>query len=143
MQTHESIKKAAAFLLAVVLLFSAVPVTVHAADKEQEKENGYKNASAEVLPEQITVENRITFTGQISPHEELPDNGELFSWFVERELYGYDMALFGIAGRNSLNAEEQAVYDVLKQNIENVALAGGSTVFTLSDIPGLKMTWTN
>ena len=80
---------------------------------------------------------------RVIPEEELPENGELFDLFVQRELYGYDMAVFGTAARGKLNAMEQAIYDELRAGIEAVAVSGGSTVFALPEVAGLKTKWTN
>ena len=90
-------------------------------------------------PEIITE----TVTLQVTSDLELPDHEELFAAFVERELYDYDIAFFGTAARAGLNAVEKAIYDALKAKIEYVALHGGSTEFTLDNIPGLKTSWTN
>ena len=93
-------------------------------------------------PDEI-FEEEETATVQIVPDMDLPDNEELFAAFAERELYGYEMATFGVAARAHLNEAEQALYDVLKANIETVAEEGGSTVFTLPELSGLKYQWTN
>ena len=98
-------------------------------------------AAAEApVPVEPVVE---TVTMQTAPEVDLPDNEELFAAFAERELYGYEAATFGTTARAGLNAIEQQIYDALKAKIEEVALNGGSTVFSVSDISGMKTTWTN
>ena len=72
----------------------------------------------------------------------LPDNSELFSYYVEQQLYGYEFSTFGTKAREQLNPIEQQIYDVLKAKIEDVAARGGSAVFELSNVPGLKTTFT-
>jgi hypothetical protein len=88
-----------------------------------------------------TVDTRAAV--QSAPDVGLPENEELFAYFAEQELYGYGMSAYGVAARKNLTDIEQAIYDVLKAEIEVVAASGGSTVFTVSDINGLKTTWTN
>ena len=77
------------------------------------------------------------------PESDLPDNDELFAMYAEQILYGYEMSTFGTKAREGLNTIEQAIYDALKEKIVNVAQNGGSTVFTLGNIEGLKTSWTN
>ena len=84
-----------------------------------------------------------TVTETFVPDVDLPDSEDLFSCFVERELYSYDATTFGTAARANLSATEQAIYDALKNKIEAVAVSGGSTQFVLSGIDGIKTSWTN
>ena len=80
---------------------------------------------------------------------ELPENEKLFGYFVEREFYGNEKSIvkraglskpatFGTAARESLNDVEKAIYDLLKEQIEYVAINGGGTAFQAIDAPGLK-----
>ena len=91
--------------------------------------------------EPVTLEDKATV--HAAPAVDLPDNAELFAGFVERELYDLEISTFGTAARAELNAVEQEIYDVLKAGIETVALSGGSTVFPVSGISGLKINWSN
>ena len=84
-----------------------------------------------------------TVTMQSAPNVDLPDNEELFAFFAERELYDYEAATFGTTARTGLTATEQAIYDALKVKIESIAVNGGSTEVVLSEVSGLKITWTN
>ena len=91
-----------------------------------------------VQPEQ-TAWQQVTLT--CAPDVGLPDNDELFAYFAEQKLYGYEMATFGTRARENLKLIEQNIYDALKVKIENVAANGGSTVFTLTSVEGLTTTW--
>ncbi len=63
---------------------------------------------------------------------ELPSNDELFAGYVDKEFLG-EVATFGTSARERLaDGAQKNMYDVLKENIENVA--GGtleSTVFSI------------
>ena len=109
----------------MALLLGNFPVTGFAADTDVQK----------TVAETISV--------QADPEVDLPENEELFAGFVERELYGYEMATFGTLARENLSAKEKVIYDALKPEIEKIAKNGGSTVFDLSEISGLKTKWTN
>ena len=54
-----------------------------------------------VEPDGIIGLDTVTteFSVQSAPDVDLPENEELFSCFVEQELYGYGMATYGIAAR--------------------------------------------
>ena len=79
----------------------------------------------------------------VASETELPDNDELFWYFVEQKLYGYEMATFGTKARERLNDIEKKIYDELKTKIETVANEGGSTVFELDLASmGIKNQWT-
>lgn len=85
----------------------------------------------------------VTVTNSVAADENLPENDELFALYAEGKLYGYELSTFGTAAREKLNPVEQSIYDALKAEIESVAANGGSTVFTLTDVPGLKTVWTS
>lgn len=85
----------------------------------------------------------VTVSNSVAADADLPENDELFALYAEGKLYGYEMSTFGTAAREGLNPVEQSIYDALKAEIESVAANGGNTVFTLSDVPGLKTVWTN
>ena len=74
---------------------------------------------------------------------DLPENEELFDAFAEREFFGYDMATFGRSARRSLSDVEAKIYDTLKLKIEDIAVKGGKTDITITDLGDLKTTWTN
>lgn len=116
-------KRLFSMLLCAVLLLSNAPV----AFAQTPEENFEEVETAEV---------------QIVPDMELPDDAELFAAFADRELYGYEMATFGVAAREHLNEVEQEIYDALKAEIEAVAANGGSTAFSLSEVSGLRTEWT-
>lgn len=113
----------------MILQYAAVPVFAN--------ENDEGTESTEVVSEkEAVIRSACTVAG-------MPDNNELFSYYVEQKLYGYEFSTFGTKARELLNPVEQQFYDVLKAKIEDVAARGGSAIFELSNIPGLKTTFTN
>lgn len=109
-------------LLSMVMLMGCFPMVGFAAETDT-----------------VGAQFRVT----AAPAVEMPDNEELFAYFVQRELYGYGTDFYGTAAREKLNATEQAIYDVLKTKVEAVAVEGGSSVFAVPGISGLKTAWTN
>ena len=93
--------------------------------------------------EEMLEDETGTISGVITLDTDLPENDELFALFVEQELYGYEMSTFGTKQREGLNAAGKGIYDALKPKIEHVALNGGSSVFALTNVSGLKMNYTN
>lgn len=124
MSVNKRIQKVLGILLVLCMLLQIVPVMAFAAGDD--------------LGEQ-QAEISMTF----APDADLPENDELFAYYVDSKLYGYEIATFGTRARERLNAAEQGLYDALKPKIEAVALSGGSTVFTLSEVSGLKTSWSN
>ena len=123
-------KKLTAWALSAAMLSSMLPAPVFAAGSNAAK----------------TLET-VTKTVAVSPEIDLPSNDELFAYYADQVLYGYEMATFGTAAREKLSTLEQKIYDTLKPQIEAVAKNGGSTVFTLPELSelttlGLKTTWT-
>ena len=123
---------------------------IEATDVSEEMEDSATMEELAVTEDAVAEEASVpvepvveTVTVQIAPEVDLPDNAELFAAFAERELYGNETAVFGTTARISLNAIEQQIYDSLKANIETVASSGGTTVFSVSGISGMKTTWTN
>jgi len=102
-----------------------------------------------LVPQPAYAAASVTSTVEVTeaitpvPEEDLPENDALFALYAEGKLYSYEMATFGTAAREKLNPVEQSIYDALKAQIESVAANGGSTAFTLSDVPGLKTVWTS
>ena len=161
----ERTKRIVSMVLCLAMLLGNFPVVSFAAERDglcehhtEHLECGYvegesacgfeceicAKAEEETAEPAISAETVYTVTSQTAaPDIGLPDNEELFTYFAERELYGYDMATYGTAARENLNAIEQAIYDALKAQIETVAVSGGSTVFAISGISNLKTTWTN
>lgn len=82
--------------------------------------------------------------------EDAWDTEELFVGYVEKTFYGNrEAALFGISAREKLSVSEKAMYDFLKEKIEQVA-AGEltSAVFCVDTVTceqwensGIKMRW--
>jgi len=119
----KNLKKVFSFLLSFCMVVQYLPMAVFAAESEEIVE---LESAAEVFV----------------PDIEYPENDELFQIFVEEKLYDYEIATFGTRARETLNDAEKALYDALKTRIEEVALNGGSTVFVLNEVPGLKTSWT-
>ena len=91
----------------------------------------------------------FTVTKTVDLSQELPGtNDELFSAYLEQELYAPiygGFSLFGTSAGNTLNASQKLMYDALKSRIEKVANGTStSTVFTIdpSTIAGLQCTFT-
>lgn len=104
------------------------------------------NTNMSVFALSVTQDEQTEMVTMTSaPETELPENDELFWYFAEEKLYGYEMATFGTRAREGLTDTEKAIYDELKSRIVTVANNGGSTVFEidLSGISNLKTTWTN
>ena len=93
--------------------------------------------------ETVPLEETETVTVTIQPEVELPEPQELFAGYADSVLYGYETSTYGTVARDRLNAVEKGFYDTLKGRIETVAANGGSTVFALSSVKGLKTSWTN
>ena len=93
--------------------------------------------------ENVPVEETETVTVTIQPEVELPEPQELFAGYADSVLYGYETNTYGTVARGRLNTIEKRFYDVLKGRIETVAANGGSTVFSLSPVKGLKTSWKN
>lgn len=119
-------KKCLGILLALSIVLQCVPATVFA-------------AAAASLTESVSDTVIVT----AAPEVDLPDNDELFAMYAQQRLYECEWDTFGTKARSGLNTVEQCIYDELRARIEKVAASGGSTEFDLSDITGLKMTWTN
>lgn len=161
MSVKERINRWISVLMCLCMLVQYGPVTAFAQEDLTQHQTGWEEncqqeetvsapaAMADVPeePEQAESEQiSVTVTVQDIPDVDLPDNEELFRYFAERELYGYDMATYGTAAREKLNPIEQQIYDILKAQIEAVAGNGGNTSFAIADlsgISGLKTTWTN
>ena len=161
MSVKERINRWISVLMCLCMLVQYGPVTAFAQEDLTQHQTGWEEncqqeetvsapaAMADVPeePEQAESEQiSVTVTVQDIPDVDLPDNEELFRYFAERELYGYDMATYGTAAREKLNPIEQQIYDILKAQIEAVAGNGGNTSFVIDDlsgISGLKITWTN
>lgn len=147
--TMKGIQRFISGWLAVCMVLSMLPMRVFATETNPTQEtNEAETVTEETVEQETSVPVSMepvteTVTVQIVPEVELPDNTELFAAFAERELYGYETATFGITARARLNAIEQRIYDTLKAKIETVALSGGSTVFSVSGISGMKTTWTD
>ena len=116
------------FLLCAVMLLGYFPVMGFAAEEATKNDSLEKKSVSNV---------------------KLPDNEKLFGYFVEREFYGNEKSIakragisnsatFGTAARESLNDVEKAIYDLLKEQIEHVAINGGGTHFQAIDAPDLK-----
>ena len=118
-------KRILSYLLCAAMFISQMSTAVFAQETEE---------SAETFEETVTIE----YTAE---DDDLPDNDELFAYFVEEQLYDYEASTFGTQYRNKLNDVEQAIYDVLREKITYVALIGGSTDFAVSKASGLKTTW--
>lgn len=105
-----------------------------------------ENTPQETLPDEPKgperVERNVVDTVQVILDTDLPENGELFFYYVDQKLHGYDMSFFGTVGRGRLNEAEQEIYDILKAKIETVASSGGKTEFAVSGTSKLKMEWT-
>ena len=114
-----------AMTLAVVLAGTTVDMTgltVHATENVQvETVENPGEATGEIssVTEQSESE---TITVKSIPEVELPENQELFMYYVEQKLYGYEMMTFGTQARAGLNTIEQAIYDALKANITKTFL---------------------
>ena len=100
-------------------------------------------APATAEEEDVPLEQSETVTVLVQPDVELPEPQELFEGYVDSVLYGYEASTYGTVARGWLNTAEKGFYDALKGRIESVAANGGSTVFALSSIKGLKTSWTN
>ncbi len=118
-------------ILISILMLTQLAVPAFAAEPDAAAE------PAEMISEAVSV------TGTVCPDTDLPDNDELFSLYVDQQLYGYAFSTFGTKARERLSAADQEFYDVLKAKIEAVAENGGSTRFTLNDLSWLKTSWTN
>ncbi len=90
----------------------------------------------------------LTVTQTVQPTVELPGSSEeLFAYYVEQELYKPiygEISVFGTSARAQLTAQQQLMYDALKEKIVAVANGGGSTqfVFDPTKIDGLEYTFT-
>ena len=121
-------RKLLCMLLCILMLlqYAAVPVFAEEAAEPAEAET-----------------EKMTVTRTACPEIDLPDNDELFSYYVDQKLYDYEISTFGTKAREQLTATEQEIYDVLKAKIEDIAAKGGSTEFALDNVSGLKTTFTN
>ena len=122
--------------LCMVLVFGNVSTVFAANDMEE-----IQQLPQETIEEQVTETRTVTL--QIVPDAEIADGDELFDAYVQRELYGYEMATFGVAARETLSQSGKILYDALKPKIQAVAQAGGETNFTFDEITGVKTVWTN
>ncbi len=152
MKIKKSMKKVLTVLLCICVLLQYIPMAALAADGEilcehTEHAEDCPDCAAGELPEEevpASEETAVdTVTVYASPETDLPDSDELFAYYADSVLYGYEMSTFGTRAREGLDSVSQAIYDVLKGKIESVAANGGSTVFTVSGISGMKLTWTN
>ena len=130
MKTNVNLKRVFSFLMALAMVLTLVPQPAHATEESGE-------------PEAVPATAAVTVTDSVAVEADPSENDELFALYAEAKLYGYEMATFGTAGRDSLNAIEQSIYDALKIQIEDVAANGGSTAFAVTGISGLKTVWTN
>ena len=55
------------------------------------------------------------------PDRELPSDEELFAAYAQRELYGYDIATWGTAARETLDDDHKLIYDALAPDLRRIA----------------------
>ena len=120
MNIYRKMLKILSLLLCLITVLHAAPMTASAA------------------PEEIS---RGCIT-DADPGADPAENDQLFALYAEQKFYGYEMSAFGTRGREKLNDVEKAIYDVLKPQLQSVAASGGSTVFVMPEIDGLKTAWT-
>lgn len=126
-------RKGLAMLLTLVMLLGMLPTAALAAGPEDQWET---------QPEQTVEAGTVAVD---TSDVDLPDNEELFAGYVQQLLYPeYGISTFGNYGETALTtALDKAIYEQLKEKIQDVAASGGSTEFTLplQDL-GIKETWT-
>ena len=101
---HKLGKRLICSLMALIMALGCVPVPAAA------QGDGAENAShygGDILEETAKKEY---FT--VVPSEDFPDNEELFAYYADSALYGYDIRSYGVLNRNKLNHVEQGIYDV-------------------------------
>lgn len=152
MKMCQKIRKTFGVLMALVMVLQYCMMPAAASEEHMCSDEcidclvAEENTPQETLPDEPKgperVERNVVDTVQVILDTDLPGNEELFFYYVEQELYGYDMSFFGTAGRTRLNAAEQEIYDILKSKIEKVASGGGTTEFVISGTKNLKTEWT-